>query len=223
MSYERTLCVIFMARVVTLLIIAGLYSCTRTQTADSSVSATKGSPQSVTTSDFYSISKTYGDIESDSLLFPTEVMQKVKYLRVWGIEIKGQPYGGGDCWGKIKRYVLEKDTLTIDKHNCGEHGFGNKVFLKKGDSLTLAVTYEIDQLQNEKGSWFNDLLEIVEFKKNEFMIKTSVETITDWNKIKLDRPPGKSDRLKDQNASGDYLYYLEEYKKIRAYEFVEEE
>jgi len=212
-----------MTRVDILLIIVGLFSCTRIQTDDSSLSATVDNSQSVTTNDFYSISKTYGDVESDSLLFPSEVMQKVKSHRARGREIKGQPYGGGDCWGKIKRYLLDEDTLTIDKHNCGDYGFGNKVFLKKGDSLILTVTYKIDQLHDEKGASFKELLEIVEFKANEFMIKTSVETITDWNKIKLDRTPGKSDHFKGQNASGDYLYYLEEYEKIRLYELVEEE
>jgi hypothetical protein len=212
-----------MKRVFILLMAIGLFNCTRTKNEDSSLSAKVDSSQNVKADDFYSISKTYGDVESDGLLFPTDIISKVKRFRVNGRELKGQPYGGGDCWGKIRRYVLDNDTLTIDKHNCGEYGFGNKLFLKKADSLVLAVTYAIDRSQNEKESWFNDLLEIVEFKKNEFMIKTSVETITDWNEIKLDRPPGKSDNFKGQNSSGDYLYYLEEYKKIRSYELVGEE
>jgi hypothetical protein len=50
------------------------------------------------------------------------------------------------------------------------------------------------------------------------VIEPSVEHITDWDKIKLDRPPGKSDHFKGQNSSGEYLYFIEEYRKIKALE-----
>jgi hypothetical protein len=209
-----------MNRVFVLVINIGIMSCTGKQTDKSLLSSIIDSTQIVTTNDFYSISKTYGDVESDRLLLPTDIKQKIEPLRTRGREIEGQPYGGGDCWGKVRRFVLDNDTLTIDKYKCGEHGFGNKVFIKEGDSLKLAVTYRIDHSQNEKESWFNDVLETVEFKREEGLIKTSVETISDWNNIKLDRPPGKFDHFKGKNSSNDYLYFLEEYKKIKTQELV---
>jgi hypothetical protein len=118
--------------------------------------------------------------------------------------------------------VLDNDTLTIDKHNCGEHGFENRVFLKNGDSLKMVASYRVIPLQSEKQTVFTDLLEIAEFKREESTLKTSSESIEDWDNIKLDRPPGKFDHFRGKNSINDYLFYLDEYKKIRALGLISE-
>ncbi|MBT1696021.1 hypothetical protein KK083_03975 [Fulvivirgaceae bacterium PWU4] len=205
-----------MPKVAALILLLALACCTaREQTSQPAHPKRDTAMISPNPDDFYSVLKIYGDSESDSLLLPVATKKRIKVIRMQGTEMAQQPYGGGDCWGKVRRFVLAGDTLTIDKHSCGEHGFGNTVFLKTGDSLRMVVTYEVDHQQNENQSLFTDLLEIVEFKPYESNIQTSTEFITDWSVLTTDRAPRKSGRFQGENASANYEYHIEQCKALK--------
>lgn len=213
-----------MAKVIGLALLLALVCCTgREQTGQPGHSKRDSVLISPKPSDFYSVSKIYGDHESDSLLLPVATKKRIKAIRMQGTEMAQQPYGGGDCWGKVRRFVLDEDTLTIDKHSCGEYGFGNTVFLKTGDSLRLVATYEVEHQQNENQSLFTDLLEIVDFKPYESSIQTSTALITDWNAFKIDRAPQKSGRFQGENASVNYKHYKEQYEALKKLALLSEE
>lgn len=213
-----------MAKVAALILLLALVCCTgREQTSQSTHSKPDSALIASKPSDFYSVSKIYGDSESDSLLLPIATKKRIMTIRMQGTEIAQQPYGGGDCQGKVRRFVLAEDTLTIDKHSCGEYGFENVVFLKTGDSLKLVATYKVDHEQNEKQSWFTDLLEIVEFKQYESSIEASTGLITDWNVLNADRAPQKSDQARGENAAADYDHYKKQYEALKTLDLLSEE
>ncbi len=157
--------------------------------------------------DYYTISHSLGDVDSNSLLFPDRIVQHAKSIMSEAKELMPLNQGIGDCAIKVRRFVKDLDTLTIKKHNCGEYGFGSVLVLTQKDSLKLVAEYHVNVNVDEKRLTYSDYLRIAEFKKEESNVTESSMAISDWTNLNLNRSPGKTEHFVGKNSFASNVYW----------------
>jgi hypothetical protein len=168
-----------MEKILALIFIGGLFSCSPTGSqTDTKVTAAPLTPDNLANE--HDDTSNFRDLDSDSLGGDTRDMLDFLPFQEKGTKVKEKEYAGGDCSGKFKQIALGTDTLTIDKHDCGEYGFGNTQFITTGDSLRYVRKYTIEWSPDDKGNEFIVSETIYEFRASGVLKKTrekSIETL----------------------------------------------
>lgn len=205
-----------MRQILISIIILGLLSCTKT-TQQTEIKTTDNVTNTV---DNYSASAIYSSDESDSLLLSHSDFEKIILtFRVQGTKIKEKEYGGGDCWGRYKRFLLNGDTLTINKNSCGDYGFSNSQFLTKGDSISIVRKFEMQWSADSTETKFIVLEQIYTFKEGQLTINEKTKTILDWKGYDLKELPFKS---RTTNGQQEYTDLKNELRELLTYELIED-
>lgn len=175
----------------------GLLGCSQTnresqsKTLDSTVTNDK-------VTDEYELASIYRDLESDSLLVSKTDEKKFTELLTKGRKIKEQEYGGGDCEGKFKQLTGENDTLTIDKFDCGDYGFGNSQFIVHNDSLRYVREYKMEWSPDDKGNEFNVSETTYEFSTKGVLKRARTKFINGLSKFRINEIDFEESRLPGQ-------------------------
>ena len=111
----------------------------------------------------YEFASAYRELDSDSLVLRKADIVKFSRFYTDGIKIRELEYGGGDCDGKFMQRILGTDTLTIDKYDCGDYGFGNTLFITNADSLRYVRKFSIEWSPDDDGNVFHVNENIFEF------------------------------------------------------------
>lgn len=166
-----------------LILITGLFSCTRTKeslNSDVAIDSLESSPQ-----DDYVASTIYRSLDSDSLLIDKKTVDEfLLNFIINGKLIRKHEYGGRDCDSAYKTYKLDNNTsiLTIDKYDCGDYGFGNSQYLTSGDSITYVREFAVEwDATNDKTS-YKVTERLIKFKNGRTQLKErqkSIDRLTD--------------------------------------------
>jgi hypothetical protein len=87
------------------------------------------------------------DATRDSLFISDSVFSQLTkdfYSNARQVQVKH--FGGGDCEGWFKRFVMDTDTFTVDCMYCGEYGFSNAQFINRKDSILMVRIFDVDNL-----------------------------------------------------------------------------
>jgi hypothetical protein len=92
--------------------------------------------------------------------------------------------------------------LTIDKHDCGDYGFGNSEFITEGDSLRYARKYKMEWSPDDKGNQFNVSETIYEFSNDSVIKRTREKSTKGWKDYTINDLTFEETRLP---AQGEYI------------------
>jgi hypothetical protein len=172
-----------MTKILPVIFVLALFSCSRTrqsenQKADSSSTVANAGND-------YELASINRTLDSDSLLASKDVVMKFSEFLKKGTKFKENEYGGGDCYGKFKQIDLGVATLTIDKYDCGDYGFGNTEFITDGDSLRYVRQFKIEWSPGDKGNEFKVSETIYEFSTRGISKKTRAKSIEEWKDFRI--------------------------------------
>ena len=68
--------------------------------------------------------------------------------------------------------ILGTDTLTIDKYDCGDYGFGNTLFITNADSLMYVREFSVEWSPDDDGNVFHVNENIFEFSTTGLVKRT---------------------------------------------------
>jgi hypothetical protein len=215
----RTLCVIFMRKILPLILVLGLFSCSRLDKQSENKMTDSSSLQTPAVVNEYELASVYQNLDSDSLL--VDKVDFVKFLGFLkeGTRIKEMEYEGGDCGGKFRQMVLGGDTLTIDKYGCGDYGFGNTEFVTQGDSLRYVREYKMEWSPDDKGNVFDVSESVYEFSAIGSTKRTRTKSIKGWKDFRINDKDFEEIRLPGQS---EYFEFKKELKELVVREKMEE-
>lgn len=193
-----------------LTLILGLASCSQTGRQSDSKMTDPTSTQNDGGNNYDQTLK-YRDLESDSLSADKIDQLKFAEFSTKGTKIKEKEYGGGDCESKFKRLVLGNDTLTVDKYDCGDYGFGNTEFITSGDSLQYVREYKIEWSPDDKGNQFRASETTYEFSTNRLLKRTRAKFVEKWKDFRITEIPFEGSRLRGQD---EYNQFKKELRDI---------
>ena len=154
----------------------------------------------------------YRSLDSDSLEIQDEEFNKtIAHFRASGRKIKEMKYGGGDCWGKFVQIVMGSDTVTIDKYDCGDYGFGNSQFIVHNDSLTKIREFRMEWSPDGNGYAFNVMEQILEFDPDHLTTKNRVGSTEGWEDFRFLGTPFEILRT---NGATEYLRLKNELREM---------
>jgi hypothetical protein len=186
-----------MTKILQLILVFGFVSCWQA-TRQSKSTISESTRQNDVVNE-YELASIYRDVDSDSLLAASADKSKLADFITNGTKIEEKEYGGGDCDGKFKRFVLDEDTLTIDKYDCGDYGFGNTGFVSNHDSLRYVREYKIEWFPGDEENEYNVSETIYEFTANKLTKRTRTKSIKDWKDFKIDDMNFAESRLPAQD------------------------
>jgi hypothetical protein len=193
-----------MTKILLLIFVLGLISCSETNKQSESKTSDTTSTQDVVVNE-YELALIYRDLDSDSLLADKDDQLKLLKFLTKGIKIKEKEYGSGDCEGKFKQLALHEDTLTIDKYDCGDYGFGNTEFILDSDSLKYVREFKIEWSPDDKENELSVSETTYEFTSSNLKKRTRTKSIKGWKDFRID----------DVNFEESTLPGHEEYNKFK--------
>jgi len=185
-----------MIKILPLIFAFGLLSCSQPRQSDSQTTDSSSLPDNLAND--YNLASTDRDPDSESLLADNDDLVMYSKFSTNGTNIREKEYGGGDCGGKFKQIVLETDTLTIDKYDCGDYGFGNTEYIKDGDSLRYVRKYKMEWSPDDKGNEFKVSETIYEFSTIGLTKRTRAKSIKGWSEFRINEENFEESRISGQ-------------------------
>lgn len=186
-----------------LILTLGLFSCSQINTQSESKTADSISSRDNIENE-YELASIYRDLDSDSLLADKDNQLRLNAFLTKGIKTKEKEYGGGDCDGKFKQLSFGTDTLTVDKYDCGDYGFGNTQFITKGDSLKFVREFKFDWLVDSTGSKFNVTENVYDFSGSEVIKRIRTKQANGWKDFRISNIEFEQSRLQGQKEYNDF-------------------
>lgn len=168
---RKPLFVRFMKKILLIIFILGFIGCSKTE-QESGGNATDSFAPERPVETGYEFASAYRELDSDSLLLGKGDIVEFSRFYTNGIKIREQEYGGGDCDGKFMLQVLGADTLTIEKYDCGDYGFGNTLFITNADSLMYVREFSVEWSPDDDGNVFHVNENIFEFSTTGLVKRT---------------------------------------------------
>lgn len=130
------------------------------------------------------------DIKSDSIVLERGVL----YEQIFNFIAKGAKTSdesfvgmGGPCRKKIRKYVIDHDSLTLIKDDCDTHSFANHQFITQGDSLVLYRTYKMELSSSNNKPYLTE--EIYQFRGQTAIISRRNKTGEGPDDFRLNKIP----------------------------------
>jgi len=199
-----------MTKILLLIFVIGLVGCSQTS-KQSEFKPTDSILMYTNIINEYELASVYRDLDSDSLLVDNDELLELDEFLTKGTKIREMEYGGGDCSGKFKQLSFEMDTLTVDKYDCGDYGFGNTEFVTKGDSLRLVREFRMEWLVDSTGSKFNVSEAIYDFSSLRSTKRTRTKSVQGWKDFRISDTDFDERRLHGQK---EYLELKKELKDL---------
>jgi hypothetical protein len=187
----------------------GLVSCSQT----SKQSESKTTDSTLMQNDIvneYELASIYRDLDSDSLLADNDDLLRLNEFLTKGTKIKEKEYGGGDCGGKFKQLSFKTDTLTVDKYDCGDYGFGNTEFITRGDSLRFVREFKMEWLVDSTGSKFNVSETIYYFSSLRSTRRTRTRSVPGWKDFSIRNTDFEEGQLQGQKEYNEFKKELKD-------------
>lgn len=192
-----------MTKTLLLIIALGLFSCSQTnRQSESKTTDTTATQDNIENE--YELASIYRDLDSDSLLADKDNSLRLNEFLTKGTKTKENEYRGGDCSGKFKQLSFKTDTLTVDKYDCGDYGFGNTQFITKGDSLKFVREFKFEWLVDSTGSKFNVTENIYNFSNSQAIKRIRTKEVNGWKDFRINNIEFKQSRLQGQKEYNDF-------------------
>lgn len=192
-----------MTKILLLILTLGLFSCSQTNRQSESKTVDSTASRDNIENE-YELASIYRDLDSDSLLADEDNKLRLNEFLTKGTKTKEKEYGGVDCDGKFKQLSFKTDTLTVDKYDCGDHGFGNTQFITMGDSLKFVREFKFEWLADSTGSKFNVTENIYDFSVSGSIKRIRAKEVQGWKDFRISNIDFEQSRLQGQKEYNDF-------------------
>ena len=162
----------------------------------------------------YDKSLIYSNPDNENLLIESETfLDTVARMKKQGKLIYEKEFGAGDCFGKVKIFNDNQDTLFIKKIDCGDYGFGNTQFLMENDSIKVARFYNYQFLVSENKTLFKIIEQIYNFEK--MTLKERQKIVEPWTEYSLKDIPFSTSKFSRTEKEKKYRKEIIEFRKLK--------